>query len=66
MHTFINADLEADHFNQIRGVYCLAAMFANVAKKDKEKRPERYWIEDYEVRRNCWYILSSNCRASLN
>ena len=45
----IYAGLEADHLNHIRAVWCLAAMFTTVAKKDKEKHPEYYWIEDYCV-----------------
>ncbi len=44
-----HAGLEVDHLNQIRAVYCLAALFTLLTKKDKEKHPEYYWIQDYDA-----------------
>ena len=42
-------DTDKDDYDQVRAVKALSAIFTVLAKKDKEKTPLHYWLEDYEV-----------------
>ena len=46
---FTCVDSDKDDCDQVRAVKALCAIFTVVAKKDKEKNPLHYWLEDYEV-----------------
>ena len=42
-------DTESDDDDQVRAVRALSAIFTVLAKKDKERAPLHYWLQDYEV-----------------
>lgn len=45
----ICVDTDKDDVEQVRAVKALSAIFTVLAKKDKERNPLHYWLEDYEV-----------------
>ena len=45
----ICVDTGRDDVEQVRAVEALSAIFTVLAKKDKERNPLHYWLEDYEV-----------------
>ena len=53
-------DTEYDDYTPVSAVHCLSAIFTVMAKKDKEKYPRHYWLEDYEVRINNCIIRFRN------
>ena len=42
----------------VRAVKALSAVFTVLAKKDKEKAPLHYWLEDYDVRQIIPYVFT--------
>lgn len=59
----VHIDTDKDDFDQVRAVKALSAIFTVLAKKDKEKAPLHYWLEDYDV---CMIMLHVRISSSIN